>query len=310
MSEMAGSPTRKEAPGGPRLTFAIPYRSHPHHLIEAVESVLAQTDSRWLLRIYDDNPEDPVDAAMLAPYLADSRVSYLANRNRLGMGGNWNQCFEQCSTELLTILHADDCLLPNYLQLMLDILGRDDSAWAAFCRAEIIDENGRREWSFADQVKGFLRPRGAEYRLNGESGVDALLRGNFIMCPTVCYHMKRIGGRRFDSDWSMVLDLDFYLRMLLDGGTLRGSDQLAYRYRRHRSSQTSRLTDSLQRFEEEASLYRQYTEILEQRGWRQAAATARRCRVVKLHLLYQASRDLLTLRWGRIPEKMALLRRI
>jgi len=108
----------------------------------------------------------------------------------------------------------------------------------------------------------------------------------------------------------MVLDLDFYLRMLLDGGILHGTDQVAYRYRRHPASQTSRLNDSLQRFEEEAALYQQYAEILEQRGWRRAAATARRCRIVKLHLLYQASRDLLALRWRRIAAKMALLRRI
>jgi GT2 family glycosyltransferase len=296
--------------GGPRLTFAIPYRSHSRWLIEAVESVLAQTSSRWLLRIYDDNPAEPLDPAILESYLVDPRIEYSANQTRLGMGGNWNQCLDRCSTELLTILHADDCLLPNYLQLMLDVFERDDSAWAAFCQAEIIDEKGRRTWSLPDRVKRFLRPGGAEHRLSGESAADALLRGNFIMCPTVCYRMERIGGRRFDSDWNMVLDLDFYLRVLLDGGALCGSDAVAYRYRRHAASQTARLNESLQRFEEEAALYRQYAVTLDQQGWHQAAATARRCHIVKLHLVYQLGRDMLGLRWRGIKEKMALLRRM
>ena len=163
MRSIVGNPGRKEATVAPRLTFAIPYRSNPHYLIEAVESVLAQTNPNWLLQIYDDNPAQPLDPGILAPYLGDSRIAYAANPDHLGIGGNWNQCLDKCSTELLTILHADDCLLPNYLRLMLDTFERDDSAWVVFCRAEIMDQDGRRAWSLADEVKRLLRPRGAEF---------------------------------------------------------------------------------------------------------------------------------------------------
>jgi glycosyltransferase involved in cell wall biosynthesis len=310
MRSDAGNAVREEATAAPRLTFAIPYRSHPQYLVEAVESVLAQTSPRWLLRIYDDNPAEPLDPGMLAPYLADPRIAYSINRSHLGLGPNWNQCLDKCSTELLTILHADDSLLPNYLQLMLDVFERDDSAWAVFCRAEIMDKDGRRTWSPVDEVKRLLRPRGAEYKLSGEAGAGALLQGNFIMCPTVCYHVGRIGAHRFDCNLRMVLDLDFYLRLLIDGGVLRGSDTLAYRYRRHSGNQTARLNDNLQRFEEESLLYRQYAGVLEKRLWHRAAATARRCRIVKLHLLYLAVADLLGFRWAGVAAKLALLRRI
>jgi len=229
MSEMVQSPAQQMPSGNPRLTFAIPYRSRPKYLTEALDSVLAQTNPHWLLHIYDDNPEQPVDRAMLAPYLEDGRISYSANETQLGIGQNWNQCFDRCSTELLTILHADDCLLPNYLQLMLDVFDRDDSAWAVFCQAQIMDEEGRPAWSFADHVKRYLRPGATRYLLAGEAGVNALLRGNFIMCPTLCYRVRSIGDRRFDGNWKMVLDLDFYLRLLMDGGLLCGSSELAYR---------------------------------------------------------------------------------
>jgi glycosyltransferase involved in cell wall biosynthesis len=310
MSSMTEYSVLNEGTAAPRLTFAIPYRSHPRYLVEAVESVLAQTSPNWLLRIYDDNPTQPLDPGILAPYLADSRIDYAANPLRLGMGGNWNQCLDKCSTELLTILHADDVILPNYLQLMLDAFDGDDSAWAVFCRAEIMDRYGQRAWSLADEVKRFLRPRGAQYRLSGEAGADALLRGNFIICPTVCYHLGRVGGRRFDSDWRMVLDLDFYLQLLLDGGVLLGCDELAYRYRRHPDNQTARLSVNLQRFEEEVALYRKYANLLEKRSWSEAAVTARRCRIVKLHLLYLAAVDMMGMRWRSMSSKLALLHRI
>lgn len=310
MSSMTEHSGRNEATGTPRLTFAIPYYSHPHYLIEAIESVLAQSNPNWLLRIYDDNTTHPLDPGMLAPYLTDPRIAYAGNPDHLGLGGNWNQCLDKCSTELLTILHADDGLLPHYLQFMLDAFERDDNAWAVFCRAEIMDQDGQRAWNLADEVKRLLRPRGEQYCLSGEAGADALLRGNFIMCPTICYHMGRIGGLRFDSDWRMVLDLDFYLRLLLDGGVLRGYRELAYRYRRHPENQSARLNVNLQRFEEEAALYRKYADLLEERSWSRAAVTAHRCRIVKLHLLYLALADLMGMQWRRMSSKLALLQRI
>ena len=48
----------------------------------------------------------------------DERISYHKNETNLGMVPNWNRQFELAETDLLTLLHQDDCLLPNYVALM------------------------------------------------------------------------------------------------------------------------------------------------------------------------------------------------
>ena len=53
----------------------------------------------------------------------------------------------------------------------------------------------------------------------------------------------------------MVLDLDFFTRILLDGGTMVGLPAVAYAYRRHAENATSQYTESLLRFEEESQLH-------------------------------------------------------
>ncbi len=289
---------RRAAQPGPLLTVAIPYYSSPEYLLQALRSVLALDNPAWCLRIYDDNPEQPLDTGLIEPYLGDPRISYRRNASNLGIGGNWNQCLDECTTPLLTILHSDDLLQPNYLDLALATLEAEPAAWAFFCGAHVIDAQGRSRFSAVDFAKRFFRPRGDRILLQGEDGANALLRGNFIMCPTVCYRLRDIGELRFDQRWRMVLDLDFYLRLLRRGGSLAGSAEVAYCYRRHASSQTAAMNENLDRFEEEVELYRELGVSLAEGGWPRAAATAGGFRIVRLHMLFLAVTELLRFHGG------------
>ena len=293
-------------PGDALLTFAIPYYSHPDYLWEALDSVLAQANPRWRVDIHVDNPRQPPERRRLAGYLDDPRIHCHINRHNLGLAANWNRCLDCCATPLLTILHADDRLLPEYTDLALSQFAGDDGAWAVFCHAAVIDAAGVRTWSPVDAAKHLFRPRDEAFRLHGEEGARALLAGNFIMCPTLCYRMERVGSLRFSTELQMVADLDFYLRLLMAGGALRGSREVAYEYRRHGDSQTARLTRSLRRFEEELALYRRTADALEGQGWRGAADTARRARVIRAHLAARAAIDVACLRWRRARDSLRL----
>ena len=68
------------------------------------------------------------------------------------------------------------------------------------------------------------------------------MHGDFIMCPTVCYRRSRLPAERFRAEWRQVLDLDFFTRILLAGGTMVGLPTSAYAYRRHAENATARQT--------------------------------------------------------------------
>ena len=133
------------------------------------------------------------------------------------MAGNWNRCLDAADTDLVNLLHNDDELLPNYVAVMLPGRPRVPDAAAFFCKAKVIDAAGRETFSLVDYVKRFLQPRRPAHSCShGESAIEALMHGDFIMCPTVCYRRSRLPAERFRAEWNMVLDLDFFTRILLD----------------------------------------------------------------------------------------------
>lgn len=274
------------------LTFAIPFYKDAGLLREAVESVCAQTVPHWRLVVSDEGLQD-------AQLPDDPRITHHVNPSPLGMAGNWNRCLDLAETELVTLLHADDRLLPNYAELMLAAAARRPDVVAFHCDASIIDGRGRPAFSFPDWIKTVIRPRDPE--LVGEEGVAALLRGNFIMCPTLCYRRPR---RRFSGRWRMVQDLEFTLGLLLEGERLLGLRETAYQYRRHAANATVDYTRSRLRFEEEFRLYDEVATHCSQRGWSRAARTGKAKTMLRLHLAYAALADLLRgqpgAAWGKV----------
>jgi glycosyltransferase involved in cell wall biosynthesis len=289
------------------LTVAIPYYAGRDFLAKAVASVQRQTWPDWRLLVCDDRGSDErVDDLIVGS--ADVRQSYARNRVNLGMAGNWNRCLDLAETDLVTLLHSDDELMEGYCEQMVRAAEAYPQAAAFFCAARIIDLKGKPRFSFPDLIKRFLMPpRRRPVVLRGEKALSALLRGNFIMCPTVCYRKSRLGSRRFNARWKFVLDLDFFTRLLLDGETLVGLPAVAYAYRRHDLSATAQYTADLLRFREESGLYDALAETAVARGWEAAARQARGKRIIKLNLGYCAFRDLLLLRGPQAAGKLGLL---
>lgn len=286
------------------ISFAIPYYKGVDGLRVAIQSVLSQSVSEWKLYVLDDNPEDCEAESVVKSY-ADKRITFIKNSENLGMVGNWNKCLSVVEGELVTLLHADDELRPNYASLMLELGEMFPDASAYFCRAEIIDKNGKRKFSFPDWYKQFLEPFQGDspLKLQGEESANALLRGNFIMCPTLCFRLSNLQNLRFDERWSQVQDLHFTLNLLVRNCTIVGSSRVEYRYRRHSQSATSVNTASLLRFEEELELYTVAEKSLLPANWKRARKTAYKKRIIKLNLLFCILLDLLNCEFRQFSRK-------
>jgi len=291
------------------LTIAIPFYRSQEYLRLAIESVLRQSSPNWYLIVSDDGPEG--GTGELVSSYHDPRIRYSKNETNLGMAGNWNRCLEAAETDLVNLLHNDDELLPNYVEVMLQAGRVHPEATVLFCGAKIIDAAGRESFSFVDYVKRFLKPRTeGTILLHGESAIESLMRGNFIMCPTVCYRMSRLPKERFRADWRMVSDLDFFTRILLNDGIFVGLPAVAYAYRRHAENATTAYTENLLRFDEESRFHDEIAAIARERGWPSVARVAERKRIIKLHLAFRIAQDLLRCRVRAARQKAGFLWRM
>ncbi|NBW83117.1 glycosyltransferase, partial [bacterium] len=224
------------------LSIYIPFYRSGSYLKEAVESVQQQTNPHWTLNIMDDcGPEGETVCAWVEG-LNDPRICYSRHRENLGMVGNWNSCLnhaQQNGAQFITLLHDDDRLLPNYVELMFAQVKLAPEAALYFCDASIIDNFGQPVFSFPDAFKKIIAPRASSYILQGEDALARLLKGCFIICPTVCYNLSVIGESRFAEGYKQVQDLEFYLRILFAGLSISGATELAYEYRRHPGNATA-----------------------------------------------------------------------
>ncbi len=280
----------------PKITIAIPYYKDVNLLARAVRSVLAQSSTQWQLLICDDASPEPanekIDAIMNGqPY------RYLRNERNLGMVANWNRCLSESATNFVTLLHADDMLATSYVSENLSAFKRYPTALGIFSNANIIGPTDTPIFSFPDFVKKFLIPSTKnDIELHGDMGLAALLKGNFIMCPTVCYNKTKMTGQYFDPRWKQVQDLDFFARMLLQGETFIGIQARTYQYRRHCNNATAVQTANNSRFHEEFALYAELATMTQVKNWNFARKTAEKALIIKLNVGFNLAKDMLAFR--------------
>lgn len=298
----------------PELSLCIPFHRGPAYLRAAIGSVLAQDDDGWWLDIADDGERGEAEHVVAELDLGGHpRVRCTRNAHNLGMVANWNACLDRAPTPLATLLHADDRLEPGYVRAMRTLAAANPGAVAFFCDAHIIDAAGRERFSFADWIKRFYLPPEAlgdgPFAIAGEAALRRLMAGNFIMCPTLCFQLGVLAGRRFDPRHRQVQDLELTSSLLMDGEALIGTREVLYAYRRHAAGATAVQSESLLRFEEELALFDRIADRADTLGWETAARVARRKSIVRLHLAYRAVFHLLRLQPARAARELALAAR-
>jgi glycosyltransferase involved in cell wall biosynthesis len=261
------------------------------------------------LIIVDDQSPHAGVPTQIASY-QDPRIRYERNEKNLGQSGNWNRCLELTKTDYVTLLHADDMLQPHYAETMVEAFKRYPDAAAITCRSHFINQHGKRIFTIPDLYKSLLLPSFfSPFFLTGEEGLLSLIRGNFVVCPTLCYCKPKLKDLQFLPDFKCAPDLDFMSRMLVAGLQIVGIPEPAFWYRRHEESGTATFRKNLQQFEEEIKLLDVIAERAATVGWKEASRAARRKTVVSLRLGFFGLKDLLSLRLEASKAKMALASR-
>jgi len=291
------------------ITFAIPFYRGKVFLEKAIASVFAQNYDGWSILVCDEGVEEGGIEDVLSRF-DSSRIRHVRHAQRLGIVGNWNACLDEVRTEFVTLLHADDLLAPNYGELVRDAFKSFPDAVAAFCAASIIGPDGRNAFSFPDWVKEKIYTPSMPSRIGvvaGESGVAGLLKGCYLFCPTLCFQKSRLGSRRFEPRWSMVQDLEFTTRLLVEGEFFARARDVGYLYRRHEHNATVALTETVRRFEEEVTLYNFLASVTEARGWHLALAQARGKQVIKFNIVFCILKDLASGNFSGAQRKASFL---
>lgn len=135
-------------PGRPRLTIGMPVYNGERFLARALDSVLAQDFTDFVL-IVSDNASTDATAGILAEYaVRDDRVRVLRQARNLGASPNWNSVAREAETELFKWAACDDEYEPTFVSRCVALLDSDPELVVGYAGTVDIDEDGRRlrEW--------------------------------------------------------------------------------------------------------------------------------------------------------------------
>jgi len=189
----------------PRTTVIITSFNYAEYLRQAIDSVLAQTDTDFELLIVDDGSTDE-SAAHARAYL-DPRIQVVVQPHR-GTGAARNAGLRAARGRCIAFLDADDVWVPEKLAMQSELLDRRADIGLVYARFGVIDAD-RRMLSSGRSFFG-AKPSGAIFR--------HLLTGNVIGTPsTICFRRDMVadGQLAFDETGAYSEDWHFYLRTAL-----------------------------------------------------------------------------------------------
>jgi glycosyltransferase involved in cell wall biosynthesis len=198
----------------PLVSIVIPVRNGERFVGEALRSALGQTATDLEVVVADNASTDGTLDVVRA--LGDGRLRVLTSPVDVGAGANWNRAVRAATGTYVKLLCADDVLEPRCLERQLaGFAGAAGDGVALVCaRRRVVDDRGRA-----------MLERGFRPRLRGRVGRFTATRrvarsgGNPIGEPAAVLFRRddALKAGIFREDAGYVIDLDFWLRLLLRG---------------------------------------------------------------------------------------------
>ncbi len=127
----------------PLVSIGLPVFNGERYLARAVESLLAQTESRLELLISDNGSQDATQSIGQAFQSRDSRVIYVRHATNKGAYFNWNFVARQCTGRYFKWASANDYCEPQFLAACIQELDKDPTLSLCYPRTMIVGADDR-----------------------------------------------------------------------------------------------------------------------------------------------------------------------
>lgn len=213
-----------------KISILIPCYKRPKLVIDAINSCLLQTYPPYEILIGDDSPDDLTKQA-IEKIQSTSKVNirYFHNKPSLGQEDNVNMLIDAALGDKILLLHDDDLLLENALEVLVNCFHIDPTIDVSYGKQYIItkDGNGVPIKKSEDHNKSYYRS--AEYEGSVLTPLEASIVQQF---PNNCYLMNaKLAKKTKYRKVGIVCDFEFGLRAGLSGTKFYFVNKYTAKYR-------------------------------------------------------------------------------
>ena len=223
----------------PAVSVVMPLYQGSQFLEASLRSVFAQSFRDFDVTVVDDGSVDGSGAIaerVAATCRGEIPFRLVRNQTRQGLVGNWNRCLEQATGRFVLLFHQDDLLDDGMLQRAVASFDQHPDLGFVYSAFWCMDDHDRplAPWSQSPFAG----------RIDGLQLIEALLRENFICCPSVVVPRAvydRVG--RYDTRFAFSPDMEMWLRIASRYDVLC-RPEIGVRYRLHPAQETANFRTS------------------------------------------------------------------
>lgn len=188
----------------PLVSIVVPAYNAERHIKDAVDSAIGQTYKNIEIMVVDDGSTDGTKKE-LESYIKNNKIIYLYQKNK-GLSGARNAGINQARGEYIALLDADDMFRPAKIEKQLFFLKNNSDC--DFCYTDVE--------FFRDGIPNKILK--SHFKYYSGNVFEHLLKANFIN-PSTLFFRKQIFDKfgMFDESFKRAEDLEYYLRVSLDG---------------------------------------------------------------------------------------------
>lgn len=211
----------------PFFSIVIPAYNAARHIVEALNSVLAQTtDNYEIIVVNDGSPDTPQLEKELEPYL--NYITYIKRANG-GPAAARNSGILAAKGDYVAFLDSDDQWLPNHLEKMMQVLQRDPSL----------------DLVYGDTVNFGEVPQDGATTMGANPSEGLATFESLVLCKCTVVSSTVVARRQalidaglFDESFVQAEDFDLWARLAYRGGRIDYRKHIHARRRIHQGNLT------------------------------------------------------------------------
>lgn len=126
----------------PKVSIGLPVYNGEKYLVEALDTILAQTYEDFELIISDNDSTDRTQAICLEYAARDQRIRYFKNDKNIGAVPNHNHVFNLARGEYFKWVGYDDRMARDFLHKCVEVLDDNPDVILCMSRTSLIDDKG------------------------------------------------------------------------------------------------------------------------------------------------------------------------